>query len=452
MVLGGHTSRWPRRLLPAALLAAAMWITWWSVVRGRVLQRKQVSVFLGAAPLVGRNPTDGWDWRFGWGLVGAIAVAALVCFGCWSGWFWRIRQRWVIAAAAVGASAFATLLALTDGLDGLRYGAQHKTEYLATLSTKPPAGEFVRTFLARLDNYSVHVRGHPPGFVLVLKFLHVVGLGGVWPVVLLSVISAGVVAAAVLVTVRAIAGDEWMRRCAPLLIVAPYAIWMVTSADAFYTAVAATGVAALAEGVTRPRRQSVWFGLAAGLLLGSLLFLTYLGALLVILPAVIVIAALVQLKRGAATSLLTAGIAAVAAGAVIAAFRVAGFWWLDGVTATKRQYAVGTAQFREWGYFKYGNIGAAMFAIGPLTVAGFGTLRNRRMWLLVGAAGAGLLVSHLSQYTKAEVERIWLLFYPWLVIAGAAMMTRSRRWLTPALVGAQAACAVVLQAALVTKW
>lgn len=442
-------SRWLRRVLPVALLAAAIWVVWWSVVNGRGQQRAQVSIFLGAAPLVGRNAKDGWDWRFGWGLIGAAAVAALVCRGCWSGWWWRIRQRWVVASAAVASSLFAALLALTDGLDGLRYGAEHKTEYLATLSTKPPAGEFVRTFLARLDNYSVHVRGHPPGFVLVLKFLHGVRLGGVWPVVLLSVISTGVVAAAVLVTVRAIAGDEWMRRCAPLLIVAPYAIWMVTSADAFYTAVAAAGVAALAEGVTRPRRQSIWFGLAGGLLLGSLLFLTYLGALFVILPAVIVISALVQHKRGAATSLLTAGLAAIS---VIAAFRVAGFWWLDGVTATKRQYAAGTAQFREWGYFKYGNIGAAMFAIGPLTVAGFGTLRNRRMWLLVGAAGAGLLVSHLSQYTKAEVERIWLLFYPWLIIAGAALVTRSRRWLTPTLVGAQAACAVVLQAALVTKW
>ncbi len=70
------------------------------------------------------TPKDGWDWRFGWGLVGAAAVAALVCVGCWSGWWWRIRQRWVIAVAAIGSSAFATLLALTDGLDGLRYGAK----------------------------------------------------------------------------------------------------------------------------------------------------------------------------------------------------------------------------------------------------------------------------------------------------------------------------------------
>ncbi len=123
-----------------------------------------------------------------------------------------------------------------------------------------------------------------------------------------------------------------------------------------------------------------------------------------------------------------------------------------GSRATKRQYAAGTAQFREWDYFKFGNIGAALFAIGPLTIAGFGTLRNRRMWLLVGAGVAALVASHLSKYTKAEVERIWLLFYPWLVIAAAGLVVQSRRWTTSALVAAQAACAVALQAALVTKW
>ena len=303
--------------------------------------------------------------------------------------------------------------------------------------------------MTRLDAYSVHVHGHPPGFVLVLKFLHTIGLGGVWPVVMLSVASVGIVTAAVLVTVRAVAGEVWMRRCAPLLIVAPYVIWMVTSADAFYAAVAATAVAALAEGASRPRRQSVWFGLAAGLLLGSLLFLTYLGALFMIVPAVVVVAALVERKRGALIAMIAAASAAIC---VIASFRIAGFWWFDGVAATKRQYAAGTAQFREWGYFRYANIGAALFAIGPLTLAGFVTLRSRRMWLLVRAGLAAVIASHLSKYTKAEVERIWLLFYPWLVIAAAGLIVRSRRWTTSSLVGAQAACAVVLQAALVTKW
>ena len=70
------------------------------------------------------------------------------------------------------------------------------------------------------------------------------------------------------------------------------------------------------------------------------------------------------------------------------------------------------------------------------------------------------MIANLSQLSKAETERIWLLFYPWLVIAGAALVDRFefRRitlsadtmlagWLT-----VQATAAILLQAALVSKW
>jgi hypothetical protein len=95
--------------------------------------------------------------------------------------------RSVAAVSSLGSGAFALLLALTDGADGVLHGAVHPSEYLANLTTAPPAGEFVRTFVERIDEYSVHVRGHPPGFVLVLKALDSVGLGDGWPTALLSV-------------------------------------------------------------------------------------------------------------------------------------------------------------------------------------------------------------------------------------------------------------------------
>ena len=424
-------------------------VIWWSVDRGRTLQRRQSAVQLGAAPLVGRSFSDGWDWRFGWGLVGAGVMAALVACGCWRGWWFTVRPRWVVVASALGATLFATALALTDGADGLLYGARHKTEYLANLKLAPPAGEFVRTFVERIDIYSVHVRGHPPGFVLVLKVLDAVGLHGVWPVAMLSILATGVLAAAVLVAVRATAGDEWMRRSAPFLIVAPYAIWMVTSADAFYTAVGAFGIAAAAEGLRRRGWPAVVLGLSSGLLLGSLLYLTYLGAVLVIVPSVLVVSALIRREPGAVYTPLAA---IVGAAAVVGGFWLAGFWWFDGVSRTRGEYLDGSAQFRVWSYFAVGNIGAALFAIGPATLAGLTVLRSKRMWLLIGAAITALLVSHFSQYTKAEVERIWLLFYPWIALAGAALLSRgSRRW-GAGWVAVQASCAIVLQAALVSKW
>ncbi len=440
---------WRRRLLPVALACGAVAAVWWSVVRGRAEQRVNTRLNLGAAPLVGRDELDGWVWRFGWSLVGAGVLALLVAAACRNGWWWRVRQRWVLLTTSLGAMLFATLLALSDGADGLRFGAEDKTEYLANLAKAPPAGEFVRTFVDKIDRYSVHARGHPPGFVLLLKFLDAVGLSGVWPVVALSILGTGVTAAAVLVTVRAAAGDQWMRRVAPLLIVAPYGIWMLTSGDAVFAAVGALGIAAVAEGVSRRRSQAVWWGVAAGLLFGSLLFLTYLGATLLLVPAVLLVAGL--RRRDAGTLVVMVG--GIAAGlAVIGAFWLAGFWWLDGVRATNEQYRLGSAQFRKWGYFAVGNIAAALIAVGPVTVIGLGVLRSRRMWLLVGGALAALLVSHLSHYTKGEVERIWLIFYPWIAIAGAALTVRSRRWSGAVAVGVQASCAIVLQAALLSKW
>ncbi len=440
---------WRRRLLPVVLACIAVAVVWWSVVQGRAEQRTNTRLNLGAAPLVGRDEMDGWVWRFGWSLVGAGLLALLVAAACRSGWWWRVRQRWVLLATSLGAMLFATLLALSDGADGLRYGAEHKSEYLANLAKAPPAGEFVRTFVDKIGRYSVHVRGHPPGFVLLLKFLDAAGLSGVWPVVALSILGTGATAAAVAVTVRAVAGEQWMRRAAPLLIVAPHGIWMLTSGDAVFAAVGALGVAAVAEGVSRRRGRAVCCGVAAGVLFGGLLFLTYLGATLLLVPAVLLIAGL--RRRDVGTWAVIVGGAAGGL-TVIGAWWLAGFWWLDGVRATNEQYHLGSAQFRMWGYFAIGNIGAALIALGPVTVVGMGVLRSRRMWLLVGSALAALLVSHLSRYTKGEVERIWLIFYPWIAIAGAALIARSRRWSGAAAVGVQATCAIVLQAALLSKW
>lgn len=443
--------------------AAAVWVIWISVRRGRELQITTPEIFLGAAPLVGRNFRDGWDWRFSWGWVAAGIVAIALTVSCWRGWWNSLRMRWVLVATALGSMAFAVMLALTDGADGLLYGAEHKTEYLANLKVTPPAGVFVRTFVARLHNYSVHVRGHPPGFVLVLKFLQWVGIGGGWTTAALSVLATGLVPVGVLVVTNSVAGNLWARRAAPFLIVSPYAIWMVTSADAVYAAVGALGTAAIAIGIWRRRWVAASCGLAGGLALGGLLFGTYLGVLLLAVPAAVLGYGLWRRAPGAIPALLGATLGGLA---VVVGFLIAGFWWLDGARQTKLEYLAGSAQFRTWAYFGLANIAVALIAVGPSTLAGLLRLRDRRLWILIGASVGALVVSHVSRYTKAEVERIWLLFYPWIVVAGASLFV-SRRSAeggdsAPALqirrhrgalwIGAQASCTIVLQAALVTKW
>ncbi len=450
----------------AVAWAVALWIIWISVRWGRDLQRSTPEVLLGAAPLVGRKSRDGWDWRFAWSLVGAGAIAFALSVSCWRGWWFQLRLRWVALAAAIGSMAFATLLALTDGADGILYGAEHTTEYVANLPITPPAGEFVRTFTARLHEYSVHIRGHPPGFVLVLELLEWIGIGGGWSTAMLSVLGTGLLAVGVLVVVLQLAGAEWMRRAAPFLVVSPYLIWMITSADAVFTGVAALGIAAIAVGIARRRPVAALLGLAGGVVLGGVMFATYLGAVLLIVPGALVIHGLWRRRPGA----VPAAAGALFGGLVVTvAFRLAGFWWLDGASATRDEYWAGTAQFRTWGYFGLANLAAALIALGPTAFAGILRLRDRRMWLVVGAAVTALLVSHLSQYTRGEVERIWLLFYPWIAVAGASLFVprvvvagesaadngvrfvvrqhRAAIWLA-----AQAMGAIALQAALVTKW
>jgi methylthioxylose transferase len=434
-------------LLAAALIAL-------SVHFGRQLQVDRPEVFLGAAPLVGQDPRDGWDWRFGWPLVAAGVVAAVLVWCVGSGRWSRWSMRIVSLVTAASAGAFALLLALTDGRIGLLRGADHETEYLANLPITPPAREFVRDFVADIQQYSVHVRGHPPGFVLVLKFLDAIGLTGAWPVVALSVFATVAVPLAVLCAVRTVADDDWARRVAPLLAVSPYALWMMTSADAVFSAVGAWSVATCVLAVLADGRRAVVWGLVSGLLLGALLFMTYGGATFSIALLVPTAVALRSRGRAVVPALGAVVVAVVVVTVVFAAF---GFWWLDGARETQRQYWAGTAQFRPFGYFMIANLAVALIAIGPVGFAGLVDLARRwrrppAVWPLVVGGLLALAASHLSQYTRAEVERIWLLFYPWLLVAAGTPVLHIPARRAAAAVAVQAGCSIALQAALVSKW
>jgi methylthioxylose transferase len=220
-------------------------------------------------------------------------------------------------------------------------------------------------------------------------------------------------------------------------------VWMGTSADALYTAVAASGVACLALALASPsirKRRSLAVG--AGFLLSLGLFFTYGVVPFLLLPMVITVA----LRPPRRVLLETAGLACVAALLVTLGFRAGGFWWFDGVATTRTFYWWGTAQYRPWRYFLVGNLGSTLIAIGPVVGLGIAALRHRALWWIVGGGLLCLVVADVSQYSKGEVERIWLLFFPWLVPAVATLPKRR------ILLGAHALSAVVLQTWLVSKW
>jgi methylthioxylose transferase len=461
-----------RRIASLVVLVVAAVVMRVAVIDGRHLQRVSPEIFLGAAPLVGRNFRDGWDWRWSWSTPAAIAVALIIVELTRRQWWQRATTWMLLVTTGVLASAFALALALVDGRDGVRFGAEDKTEYLANLDLISSSGSFVRHFIRDIDRYSVHVRGHPPGFLVLINTFDSIGLHGVWPVVGLSIMGTAVLPVAVLWTTRAVAGERTMRLAAPWLIVTPSALWMMTSADAFFTAVAATGTALIATAANASSRRSIVLGTVGGLLLGNLLFFTYLGAVFLAVPGLVLVR---QITKQRNAVIRTALAAALGAAVVVIIYWRAGFWWFDGVARTKIEYWQGSAQFRRRNYFLVANVAAALLALGPATLAGLLRLRRTPLWWLIGAGLLALSVSNISQYTRGEVERIWLLFYPWIALAAvglwaptpadssgvghsAAVSRRDHivRWWTatraPRWVAVQATAAIVLQSVLVSKW
>ena len=143
-------------------------------------------------------------------------------------------------------------------------------------------------------------------------------------------------------------------------------------------------------------------------------------------------------------SLLTV---AVGVACVLAAFAAAGFWWPDGLAATSDLYHGGNAARRPYAAFGLISLAAFALALGPAAAAGAARLRDRRVWLLVGAALLSVGAADLSGLSRGETERIWLVFVPWVGLAAAALVVRRRAWLA-----AQLALAIALQAGVRSPW
>jgi methylthioxylose transferase len=417
----------------AALVAAAIaWGTWFVPRTG---------VALRAAPLMGH-----WDWRGARGLIPAAVVGAAVA--AWApGLARRLPWRAVPAAAGAGAVAWAVALAAADGWARLTAPLTTDHEYEPLAARIGDIGRFVSGYLAGFDRWPVHVRGHPPGPVVVAWLLDRVGLGGAGWLAVLALAAWGGAAAAALVAARAAAGETAARRAAPALAVLPAAVWAGTSLDALFAGVIALAVAL---GVVAAARGSALLAAAAGVATGSALMCTY-GAV-PLLAAGALVAVVVSPAGPPAPPVATAAVAGC--GAVLTAAAGAGFWWPAGLAATGGAYWSGIAAERPGLYLTVlGNPAALALAAGPAVVAGLGAglggFRGRsravsRAALLPGAALLAVAAADVSQMARGEVERIWLPFVPWLALAAPG---HRRAWLA-----AQVTVGLALQAALRSPW
>jgi methylthioxylose transferase len=430
-----------------------------------------VPSILGISVRAGTAPPLLADWRprIGPGTLPSLALAALACSPALHRAFGRLGWRRLLGAAWLLGVAWMLSLALVDGPGGISRPLDQSTEYLPTARALDDVPETLRGFVDRIpfdraDHWAVHVAGHPPGALLLFVALARVGLASGPAAGLVVVAVAATTPLAVAVALRALGAEHAARIALPFLVIGPAAVWQAVSADAVFAAVGAWGTAALAISTTpghrhsAPWRAAAWAALA-GMLYGACVFLSY-GLVLLLLLA---LGVLVASRRW-----LPLVVAIPAALAVAVAFATAGFAWWEAFPVLRERYADGIASQRPAAYWLWANLAALAICAGPVIIGavwaalarlGVRVVRGRRLpqlrWssdgatpVLVAAAVAMVAVADLSLMSKAEVERIWLPFVPWLAIS-AAMLPPARR--RPAL-ASQAVLAVAVQHVLWTPW
>ena len=392
----------------AAVLATSVW--------GRWLQANGHHLFVNLPPLVGHL-----DPRFApVGVAAPLLGLGAVVYG--PALAARLPWRRLLAVTLLVAAAWATSLALTEGVHGLIRGPSSPQDYLHDAPLIRSPSTFLRTYIDDIDRYSVHVRAHPPGMALIAWSLSRVGGGPGWLAALEILVGASAVPA-VLIAVRDTSGEDRARAVAPYLAFAPLAVSIASSGDALFAGVGAWAVTLVVLATGRRDRRGDLLSLGGGLLLGVTAFLSYGLVLLWIIPLAVAGA------RRRARPIVLATIGAVP---VVLAFSAAGFWWFAGLLATRVEYLEGVARSRPYGYFLVANIAALAVIVGPATVAGLASPSRwpRTTWALVGGALAAAALADLSGMSKAEVERIWLPFAVWAVVATGALPGPSRRrWL-----------------------
>jgi hypothetical protein len=411
---------------------------------------KQLHDLADTAPLFGW-----WKAHVGWGTVPAIAIGiATVRWG--PGLAQQLSWRRVTLVTWLTSCAWAFALAMVDGWRvgfAGRLVARH--EYVRQVPTVTDIPLMLRTFSSRILDFQphswiTHVSGHPPGALLTFVWLDRIGLGGgAWAGGLCLLVGSSA-ATAVIVAVRAVSGEPSARMAAPLVAVAPTAIWIAVSADGYFAGVAAWGIALLALAASRTVRRPIAVAVAAGLLLGWAIYLNY-GLVLTGLLALAVLFAV----RDRRSAVMTLAAAVPAALGVVVAFTAAGFCWFDGYNLVQQRYWQGIAMNRPFQYWSWANLASVACAIGLGSVAGLGRVfdiaairRRSGLHLLVLAAVAAILCADLSMLSKAETERIWLPFTVWLTAAPALLPRASQRWwLAANIVGA-----LVINHVMLTNW
>ena len=397
-----------------------------------------------------------WDPRTGPGSLPALVLAVLLAQRAVD-LADRMAWRWLLLWVFVAGLLWMLALAYVDGSRGIGDILDNQYEYLRTARATTDLHATLQEYVGRIRQsaphyWPTHVAGHPPGALTFFVVLVRLGLGTGFQAGLVVTVVAATTAVAVLVTVRTLGAERMARRAAPFVAFGPAAVWQSVSADAVFAAVAAWGIACLAIAATRRDRPAatVW-SVAAGLLLGYAVMMSYGLPLLGLLAVAVLVVA---------RSWFPLPVAAVAALAVVVTFALFGFSYLDALPAIHDRYGTAIGGRSAAGVLDVGRTWRRWpSAPGRWRFAGLAHLGSRVrsyvrepaarvvVWL-AGAGAAMVVVADLSQMSKAEVERIWLPFAPWLLLSCALL---PERWRRRGLV-LQLALALVVQHLLFTGW
>ncbi|ALG14547.1 hypothetical protein AOZ06_04540 [Kibdelosporangium phytohabitans] len=427
-----------------AVFAGIVLVVTTALIGWRLIDER-VDIFLWFPPLLA-----GWEPHIGPGTGPALVTAALiVLYGprCAQ----RMGWRGLLAAAWAASAAWTMFLALVDGYQrGIADRLTSRDEYLHDVWRVDDIPRMLREFSGHIltdqpDHWTTHVGAHPPGAFLLFVWLDRIGLGGGGAAGIVCVLLGASACVAVAVTLRAVGREDFARTVLPFSVLLPGAVWVGVSADGVLAAVLAWSVALLAIGVTRRGWRADLAAVVGGMLFGFAVHLSY-G---LVLGGLLVLAVLALSPRWRPALFAALGVVIV-----VAVFVASGFWWFTGYQLTTIIYADSITKTRPYSYFLWANLAATLFVIGPATVAGLRRtaarphILGKAAGLLVAAALVAILVADVSGMSKGEVERIWLPFAVWLIVACGALPEAQRRWW---LTG-QALLALLVNHLLFTPW
>lgn len=371
----------------------------------------------------------------------AIAVLAAVRAGVVE----RLGWRHLLLLSWLASLAWALALAVVDGGNGLTFPIANPGEYLRDVpAVDGHPGAFVRDFVSESPGYSVATRTHPPAPVLLLWLLTKTGLTR--PALIGVVVTAiGCLhVPAVAVAVRSLCGEVAARRLLPVLVLAPYAVWVAVSMDGVTAALCAVFVA-LGVVASEPGRTPRW-AISSGVVLGIAALFSYAVGWLAAIPLIVCF-----VRRRVTT------IAFTGAGALtpLAIARAMGFVWPDGLSAAQADWSVRVGPHRSWLLWAVLDLAVLVAACGPLVVPAARRIRRTPGWPFVVGAGVGVFFAIASGLARGEVERSWLPFFPWLLVPAVGADGEGEG--EPArpsllLLALGAAAAVVLESVLRSAW